>query len=50
MKSMTRFAVWTVVGTLLSIGLSACDKVEKATSAGGGSSTQSVMNVKGAAR
>jgi hypothetical protein len=45
----TRF-FWVIAGLILSGTLMSCQKSEKQSTAGGGSSTQSVMSLKGAAR
>ena len=48
-KVMNR-VLWAVAALILGGSLMSCQKSEKLSTAGGGSSTQSVLSVKGAAR
>ena len=50
MKTFTRHLMWVILGAILSGTLTSCNKVEKQSSAGGGSSSQSIMTLRGAAR
>ena len=50
MNLSKRSMLYLILGLVLGGVLSACSKSEKQSAAGGGSSTQSVMTLKGAAR
>lgn len=50
MHTSTKRILWVIVGMILSGTLVSCSKTEKSSSAGGGSSSQSIMSLKGAAR
>ena len=43
-----KYLIWAVCGLILSGSLMSCQKSEKETTAGGGSSTQSIMTFRGA--
>ncbi len=49
-SNQANYILWGIMGLLLSGGLMGCTKTDKQSAAGGGSSSQSVMSVKGAAR
>ncbi len=50
MKEQKQMALWLVALLATVMSLCACQKTTKTSSAGGGSSSQSVMTIKGATR
>jgi len=49
-KTIAPRALLALAGLLFTMSLTSCQKKEKTSSAGGGASSQSVLQVKGAAR
>jgi hypothetical protein len=50
MRTSMKRVLWVILGMVLSGSLMSCQKTEKQSAAGGGSSSQSIMTLRGAAR